>query len=676
MSKLISAILALAAALLCVSVHAGTIDPALRAKIENLNAGDEVAVIVRFSDAVDINGLRRDFAQNLKQLYPDPHERKLHRTELKRAMLAHRLQDKATNAQQPLLDLLERRGEQGKMKSLWAINALAGTVSANIVTDIAALPGVASVGLDAVVQGPGPSSAPTAPTNWNLPAIAAPEVWSLGYTGLGVVVATMDTGADLTHPDLAPNYRGGPNSWFDPYGQNSSPADYSGHGTQVLGLIVGGDSGGYQIGVAPDAQWIAAKIFDNANLATLSRIHEAYQWMLDPDGDPGSNDSPDILNNSWDLEGTVGQCNQEFSRDIALLREAEIAVVFAGGNFGPKSDTSVSPANDTGSLSVGSVDDRLRVARSSSRGPGACDGGIYPRLVAPGEGVLTAEPMPGFYNVVSGTSFSVAHVSGAMAVLKGAFPTATVTELETAITSAAADLGDGGPDNTFGYGMLDMAAAYNSLSGGGAPVPGSLEFSAASYSIDENVATVSVTVARVDGSAGDVSVDYTTTDGTAVAGSDYTSAFGSLTFLDGETSQSFPVAIIDDSDVEGDETFEVALLNAAGGAVIGTRDTAIVSIIDDETPPGNNNTIQITRATFSKDRATVWATSDLGGGADLSASFELENNAGTTGSVAMDWNSRKQRWEISIRRFSRTYGAGPVSVTVSGVEGEATIAVN
>ena len=99
----------------------------------------------------------------------------------------------------------------------------------------------------------------------------APDVWNIGHTGLGVVVATMDTGADATHPDLATGYRGGSNSWFDPYGQNASPWDHSGHGTQVMGLIAGGQSGGYQIGVAPDAQWIAAKIFDNSNNAVPQR---------------------------------------------------------------------------------------------------------------------------------------------------------------------------------------------------------------------------------------------------------------------------------------------------------------------------------------------------------------------------------------------------------------------
>ena len=570
---------------------AGNVDADLQAQVDAIPASDEVAVIVRFEETLDIKAFRREFAQRLKAMYPDPKERKLMRKALKRALLVQQLQQRGAASSQGVGSWLNGHGINID-RELWVINAVAVTVPADLVDDLAAFPNVSSVSSDAVVQGPGPGTAPTAPTYYNLGAIGAASVWDLGYTGTGVVVATMDSGADISHPDLSGRYRGGANSWFDAYGQNPSPADFTGHGTQVLGLIVGGDAGGYQVGVAPDAQWIAAKVFNNSNQATLSGLHAGFQWVFDPDSDPMTNDAPDIVNNSWALSTKVNQCDQEFAADIALLREAEIAVTYSGGNFGPKSDSSVAPANDTGSLSVGSIDDRNRIARSSSRGPGACDGGIYPKLVAPGEGVLTTDVMPGFYNVVSGTSFSVAHVSGAMALLAGAFPGATTTELESALTQTAVDLGSGGADNTFGYGLIDVAAAYDWLLGnGGGPGgnAGDVQLSAASYSIAENVASLAVTVTRTNGSAGDVTVDYATSDGSATAGQDYAATSGSLTLLDGETSQSFAVAIIDDADYEGDETFGVTLSNPTGGALIGAPDAATVTIADNESAPSGNN---------------------------------------------------------------------------------------
>ena len=153
--------------------------------------------------------------------------------------------------------------------------------------------------------------------------------------------------------------------------------------------MVGGSAGGYQIGMAPEAQWIAARIFNSSNEATMSGIHSAYQWMLDPDGDPLTDDLPDIVNNSWALVGTVDECIQEFQADLSLLRENEITVIFSGGNFGPGVDTSISPANDTSVVAAGSVDVDMNIGNASSRGAGACDGGTYPQIVAPGESVLT-----------------------------------------------------------------------------------------------------------------------------------------------------------------------------------------------------------------------------------------------------------------------------------------------
>jgi serine protease AprX len=570
---------------------AGEVDADLLAQIAGMSSNDDVAVIVRFEETLDLKEFRKEFSQLLKALYPDPKDRKLYRKALKRSLLLQKMQQRAAGSSRDVQQWLSAQGV-GNGRSLWAINALAVAVPADIVADLAAFPGVAKISSDAVIQGPGPGSAPASPTYYNLDAIAASSLWDLGYTGTGVVVATMDTGADASHPDLGPRYRGGGNSWFDAYGQNASPADPIGHGTQVLGLIVGGDSAGIQIGVAPDAQWISAKVFDNSNQATLSGLHAGFQWVLDPDGDPQSNDAPDFVNNSWVLAGTKDECNQEFATDITLLREAEIGVLYSGGNYGPKSNSSMSPANDTGSLSVGSVDDRRRVVRNSSRGPGACDGGVYPKLVAPGQDIFTAHPMPGGYNVVSGTSFAVAHITGGIALLSGAFPNVTVTELEAALFSTATDLGEAGADNSYGHGLMDLAAAYDALLNGGGPGggnPGELQLSAASYSITENVASLAVTVTRTNGSTGDVSVDYATSDGSASAGQDYVAASDTLTLLDGETSGSFNISITNDTDEEADETFGISLFNATGGAVIGNPDTATATINDDDAPPPANS---------------------------------------------------------------------------------------
>jgi serine protease AprX len=700
--------------------QAGTIEPVLQATLQGAEISDEIPVIIRFKDAVDIDELRKDFAQAAKYRNPVRGEMRREDRALKRRMIVHRLRERALNSQQSTLDWLKQQGHYAEMQSLWSINAVSGAVSASVISELAALPGVESVVLDAVVPGPVPAAVPTSPTNWNLDAIGAPDVWNLGYTGQGIVVGTMDSGVDASHPDLAPRYRGGANSWYDPYGQHATPADHSGHGTQVMGLIVGGESGGYQIGVAPDAQWIAAKIFNDSNEAVLSNIHAAFQWMLDPDGNPDTDDAPDIVNNSWVLANTVNQCNQEFTGDIDLLKEAEIAVVFSGGNFGPDANTSVTPANDVGSLPVGAVDDLGNISNFSSRGANACDGDTYPHLVAPGENIFTTEPAPALYNVVSGTSFSAAHVSGAMAVLKSAFPAATATELESALTESATDIGPVGPDDSSGYGMVDMVGAYNWLSDAGAEGPGTLQFSTSRYRVAENVATISTTVSRTAGSVGSVSIDFASRDGTALAAEDYQATSGTLTFLDGETSQTITISILDDALVEGDENFSLLLSNATGGARLGRQTTANVDITDDDEdvppppPPGptdNDNdgfaddvdcddadasihpgaveisgdgidqdcngydlNLRITKAKFKREKAYVHAASELNSEANLTVTFHLEDGSSVT--KPMTWRSRYGRWQKSISRFSYRLGSPPVSITVSGVEGEVSAFMN
>jgi bacillopeptidase F len=234
-----------------------------------------------------------------------------------------------------------------------------------------------------------------------------------------------------------------------------------------MGVLVGGSSGGKAIGVAPDAQWIAVKIFRDDGTADLSRIHQGFQWLLDPDGDPSTDDAPDIVNNSWFLNGTGGVCNLEFEDDIAALKAADIAVVFAGGNTGPNAYSSVSPANNPSGFAVGGLDEFDNAAFFSGRGPSACGGSLYPQVAAPAVGIRTADltfglPMA-FYIEVSGTSFAAPHVAGAMALLKSAFKDLTVTELEAAVQKAARDLGDPGPDQEFGYGLLDVLESYQAL---------------------------------------------------------------------------------------------------------------------------------------------------------------------------------------------------------------------
>jgi len=383
----------------------------------------------------------------------------------RRRQIIRALRNSAAQGSAPIIELA-RAGAASEVHHLWLGNAVALHGTRELIWRLLAEPRVLEVHLDGVFSAPLATTALPAAPGWNITALGVPALWSQGFLGEGALIASLDTGVDATHPDLAGSFRGGTNSWYDPYGQHAVPHDSDGHGTQVMGLAVGGSAGGTAIGVAPSAKWIAAKIFDNLHNATESAIHLAYQWVMDPDGNPNTDDAPDVVINSWDIAGE-NSCKSQFQADIDALRAADIAVVYSAGNFGPNAATSVSPANNSRVTSVGSVDQNNLVSYFSSRGPSPCDGTVFPKVVAPGDGVHTSDIAllgTAQYVDVSGTSFSAPEVAGVMALLRAAVPAASAAETEAAVAVTARDIDAPGPDNNTGYGLVDAGAAYALLS--------------------------------------------------------------------------------------------------------------------------------------------------------------------------------------------------------------------
>jgi len=121
------------------------------------------------------------------------------------------------------------------------------------------------------------------------------RLWAQLYRS-GVVVANMDT-ASIQPPDLTGKWRGGANSWFDPHGDTPLPT-VSPTRHADMSIMVGGAAGGSA------SVWLrtpagSAKLYNDAG-RPLHDIHLAFQWLLDPDGNPATVDAPDVVNASWD----------------------------------------------------------------------------------------------------------------------------------------------------------------------------------------------------------------------------------------------------------------------------------------------------------------------------------------------------------------------------------------
>jgi len=337
----------------------------------------------------------------------------------------------------------------------------------------------------------GSAAAPTSP-QWNIEAVRADRTWGTGVTGRGIVVGTSDSGVDGTHPALRNGFRGGDDSWYDPWNHSRTPVDHGGHGTHTLGSAVGRSPTGAvpgrdpgevpvatapAIGVAPGAEWMGCVNLDR-NLGNVPYYLDCLQFMLAPfpyGGDPFRDGRPEraphVLTNSWGCPVQEG-CDATAMRSaIQAITAAGIFFAVAAGNSGPTCGSLHDPpAWFPESVAVAAVGPEGRLADFSSRGP-APDGSTKPDVAAPGVDVLSA--LPGnTYGVLSGTSMATPHVAGVVALMWSANPKligdlARTREIlaDTAkppLPTLGAD-GDAscgtGPDDAYGNGVVDAAAA-------------------------------------------------------------------------------------------------------------------------------------------------------------------------------------------------------------------------
>ena len=161
------------------------------------------------------------------------------------------------------------------------------------------------------------------------------------------------------------------------------------------------------------------------------------------------------------------------------------------------------------------------------------------------------------------------------------------------------------------------------------PPPGTLQFSAATYTVAENVAShiATITVTRTGGDAGQVTAHYAASDGTANS-TKYQLTPGDLTWLAGDVaSKSFDVTIIDESAVEGSKTVNLTLTSAT----LGTPNTAVLTITDDDVPPAGNLVFSATNYPVAENVAggTVTITVNRVGGSAGAIGVSFNSTPGT-----------------------------------------------
>ncbi len=402
------------------------------------------------------------------------------------------LRERAAQSQAEMraaLDAWTGPGEVHSYRPFWIVNAVSVSATPEAIRAIGARREVELASSNVPVElirplGSGPSDPAPGGLEYGLEQINAPALWAQGITGEGAIVCNLDTGVRGDHPAVADRWRasadGRPASecWFDAVKGRSSPYDDDGvsptHGSHTMGTICGLDAATADtIGVAFGAHWVSGKIINSMGSGELEWILAGFEWAADPDGNPYTvDDVPHVISNSWGF--LFPFCDDAVWDAIDAAEAMGAAVLFAAGNEGSlfhlrsPADRITTPLN---AFAIGATAKNEQIAGFSSRGPSQCDHQtIKPEVAAPGVDVRSIRRDG--YGELSGTSMACPHAAGAFALLRQVDADAPVDELKAALYLSARDKGAPGEDNTYGRGIIDVAAAARML---GQPSPVSIE---------------------------------------------------------------------------------------------------------------------------------------------------------------------------------------------------------
>ncbi len=439
----------------------------------------------------------------------------------------------------------------------------------------------------------------------------ATGAWNVTNGSASVIVALVDTGVERTHADLA-GARMLPG--WDFVNNDADPNDDCGHGTGVAGVVGAsmnnalGIAGAAQVSIMPlKAMGMANGVCNGPFSAVASSIRYA--------ADHGAR----VIAMSL---GCAGCYDQATNDAIEYAWSKGVVLVGSAGNDGPCSNCVSWPAAQPHVIAVGCTDSSNAQCYFSSAGPEV-------EIAAPGKSIETTY-RNNTYGIMSGTSISVPHVAGALALAISANPSITNADLRAKLDATAKDLGSAGRDAAYGYGIMDMGALVAAVK---AAPPAANMAPTASFA-----STASGLSMSVDASA---SRDA---DG-SIAG--YAWAWG-----DGQTTPATASATASHAYAAAG-TYTIALTVTDNQGAMGTA-SASVTVVAPNQPPV---------ASFS------WSAANLSASADGSASSDPD------GSIA-SWS---WAWGDGATGSGRTAGhayasAGTYSVTLTVTDNQGATA--
>ena len=422
--------------------------------------------------------------------------------EVRREIVTNELKKFAENSQKDIMSVLqaeERSMKVTDIQNFWIANFINCKAKADVIYQLASHPDVATISYNNVMEVVSDSKetesrdtrAVTATIGEHLKRIKADQVWDLGYTGKGVIVAVLDSGVNTEHADLKDHlWNGNAQYGYNVVNPGQNPYDDRSHGTHCAGIVCGDGTSGMMTGVAPDATLMSIKVYADGSGLTVPRLLEGVQFA--------AKNGAQILNISQGWLGATDANRNTLRTTFANLLAQNIVTVVAAGNDRENLATYPVPGNirtpgdcpppwlhpdqqvNAGGVSsvvsVGAVTynefNVPSIAAISSQGPvewydypyndGESMGLIRPDIVAPATIRSLSHDSNDGYVSKGGTSQAAPCVAGVMALMLEKNPNLTPEDLckivERTTTQTPAK-----KDNLYGSGVVDALEAVRAV---------------------------------------------------------------------------------------------------------------------------------------------------------------------------------------------------------------------
>ena len=466
---------------------------------------------------------------------------------------------------------------------------------------------------------------------WHLPKIGAPTAWD-NTLGAGVTIASLDSGIDSTHPDLAAKLVPGWNF----YDNNSNTSDVYGHGTIVAGAVAAASNNSIGVtGVAGQAKIMPIRVTDTSGSGYTSMIANGLIYAADRGVRVASVSFANMPSRSAVINASQ------------YMKDKNGLVFVSAGNSGI--DEKYTPT--TAMIPISATSSSDTIASWSSYGN-------YVALAAPGVGIWTTA-RGGNYGAYSGTSLSSPVAAGVAALMMAANSNLKSTDIENLLFSTAIDLGTSGRDPYYGHGRVDAAAAVQAVV---ASTP-SVDTEAPNVSILDPLSGATV--------SGLVSVDIETTDNVGVV---RTELWINNTSVAVDTSAPFAFTWDSKGMANGSANLVVRAFDAAGNAASSNIvdvnvDNPILTVVSDTQPPAVQIVNPVAGNVSGNVTITVNATDDSGA-AGIALAIYVDGKLLTSGNgstLSTSWNTRPRNvtaGEHTITAIARDAAGNTSSTSV------------